>query len=52
MSRKRKQHQKLYVLLFRGIINIKILDLNNINWEEKSHKNIFIYYFDYVQRIA
>ena len=33
---------------FSGIINIKIFDPNNIKIDEKSDKNIFIYYIGYV----
>ena len=33
---------------FNGIINIKKIALNNIKIDEKSHKNIFIYYVGYV----
>ena len=30
------------------IINIKNFDLNNVKIDEKSYKNIFIYYTEYV----
>lgn len=33
---------------FEDIINIKFLDPNNIKIDEKSIKNIFIYYVEYV----
>ena len=33
---------------FDDIINIKIFDPTNINRDEKSYKNIFIYYTGYV----
>ena len=33
---------------FDDIINIKIFDPTNINRDEKSYKNIFIYYIGYV----
>ena len=33
---------------FEDIINIKSLDANNIKIDEKSIKNIFIYYVEYV----
>ena len=33
---------------FDGIINIKDFDLNNIKIDEKSYKNILIYYIAYV----
>ena len=33
---------------FNDIINIKIFDLNNIKIDEKSYKNILIYYIGYV----
>ena len=33
---------------FDDIINIKIFDPTNINQDEKSYKNIFIYYIGYV----
>ena len=33
---------------FDDIINIKIFDLTNISRDEKSYKNIFIYYIGYV----
>lgn len=33
---------------FEDIINIKSLDPNNIKIDEKSIKNIFIYYVEYV----
>ena len=33
---------------FDDIINIKIFDSNNIKIDEKSYKNILIYYFGYV----
>ena len=36
------------LLLFNDIINIKFLDPNNIKTDEKSYKNIFIYYMVYV----
>ena len=34
---------------FNDIINIKNLDPNNIKIDEKSYKNIFIYYIDYMK---
>ena len=33
---------------FNGIINIKIFDPNNIKIDEKSYKNILIYYIRYI----
>ena len=33
---------------FNDIINIKKLDLNNVKIDEKSYKNIFMYYVGYV----
>ena len=33
---------------FNDIINIKSFDLNNIKIDEKSYKNILIYYIGYV----
>ena len=33
---------------FHGIIDIKNFDPNNIKIDEKSYKNIFIYYIGYV----
>ena len=33
---------------FNDIINIKNFDLNNIKIDEKSYKNIIIYYIGYV----
>ena len=33
---------------FNEIIDIKIFDSNNIKIEEKSYKNVFIYYIGYV----
>ena len=33
---------------FDDIINIKNFDINNIKIDEKSYKNIFIYYIRYV----
>ena len=33
---------------FNDIINIKNFDLNNIKLDEKSYKNILIYYIGYV----
>ena len=33
---------------FDDIINIKIFDPNNIKIDEKSHKNILLYYTGYV----
>ena len=33
---------------FNDIINIKNFDQNNIEIDEKSHKNILIYYIGYV----
>ena len=33
---------------FHDIINIKIFDSNNIKTDEKSYKNIVIYYIGYV----
>ena len=33
---------------FDGIINIKIVDLDNIKIDETSYKNILIYYIEYV----
>ena len=34
---------------FDDIINIKNVDINNIKIDEKSYKNIFIYYISYVK---
>ena len=34
--------------LFNDIINIKNFDPNNINTDEKSYKNILIYYIGYI----
>ena len=33
---------------FNDIINVENFDLNNIKIDEKSYKNIFIYYIGYV----
>ena len=33
---------------FKDIVNMKNLDLNNIQTDEKSYKNILIYYIGYV----
>ena len=33
---------------FNGIINIEIFDWNNIKINEKSYKNILVYYIEYV----
>ena len=35
-------------MLFNDIINIKHFDLDNIKIDEKSYKNILIYYIGYV----
>ena len=40
------KHQTYY--FFDDIINIKNFDLNNITIDEKSYKNIFIYYIGYL----
>ena len=33
---------------FTDVLNIKSFDANNIKTDEKSHKNIFIYFIKYV----
>ena len=49
MSRVRDIDIKSYTYyFFEDIINIKFLDPNNIKIDEKSIKNIFIYYVEYV----
>ena len=40
------KNQKYY--FFNEIINIKIFDSNNTKVDEKSYKNILIYYIEYV----
>ena len=50
MSNKVKERSiKNYIYyLFGDIINIKNVDPNNIKIDEKSYKNILIYYIGYV----
>ena len=50
MSNKVKERSiKNYIYyLFGHIINIKNVDPNNIKLDEKSYKNILIYYIGYV----
>ena len=35
-------------IIFNDIVNIKYFDPNNIKIDEKSYKNIFIYYIGYM----
>ena len=50
MNRVKKINKKNLVCnFFDDIINIKNLDLNNMKIDEKSRKNILIYYLGYVK---
>ena len=40
--------ENLIYYFFNDIINIKFFDSNNIKIDKKSHKNIFIYFTEYV----
>ena len=48
MSNKVKDIKKRTYYFFNDIINIKKFDPNNIKIDEKSYKNILIYYIGYV----
>ena len=39
-------HKKPHILIFNDTININIFDPNKIKKDEKSYKNILIYYMD------
>ena len=40
--------ENLIYYFFNDIINIKFFHSNNIKIDKKSHKNIFIYFIEYV----
>ena len=47
-TKKNKKTNKRTYYFFDNIINIKNFDLNNIKIDEKSYKNILIYYIGYM----